>query len=91
MAESKPFCISKWAVLEAWRRVRANRGAAGVDDVSVSEFEKKLKNNLCRIWNRMSSGSYFPPPVPRVVIPKADGGERPLGIPTVGTGWRRWS
>lgn len=84
MAENKPFCISKWAVLEAWRRVRANRGAAGVDDVSVAEFEKKLKNNLYRIWNRMSSGSYFPPPVQRVMIPKADGGKRPLGIPTVG-------
>jgi len=84
MAEDKPFCISKWAVLEAWRRVRANRGAAGVDDVSVAEFEQRLKNNLYRIWNRMSSGSYVPPPVRRVMIPKADGRERPLGIPTVG-------
>ena len=84
MAESKPFCISKWAVLGAWRRVRANRGAAGVDDVSIDRFETKLKNNLYRVWNRMSSGSYFPPPVRRVMIPKADGGERPLGIPTVG-------
>jgi RNA-directed DNA polymerase len=84
MAEDKPFCISKWAVLEAWRRVRANQGAAGVDDISVQEFEKRLKNNLYRIWNRMSSGSYVPPPVRRVMIPKADGRERPLGIPTVG-------
>jgi hypothetical protein len=84
MAEGKPFCISKWAVLEAWRRVRANRGAAGVDDVSVAEFEKKLKNNLYRIWNRMSSGSYVPLAVRRVMIPKPDGRERPLGIPTVG-------
>jgi len=84
MAEDKPFCISKWAVLQAWHKVRANRGAAGVDEVSVKEFEKKLKNNLYRIWNRMSSGSYVPPPVKRVMIPKDDGKERPLGIPTVG-------
>ena len=65
-------------------KVRANQGAAGVDDVSVAQFEKKLKNNLYRIWNRMSSGSYVPPPVKRVMIPKSDGRERPLGIPTVG-------
>jgi RNA-directed DNA polymerase len=84
MTEDKPFRISKWAVLEAWRKVRANRGAAGIDDVSVAQFEKKLKNNLYRIWNRMSSGSYSPPPVKRVMIPKPDGRERPLGIPTVG-------
>lgn len=84
MAEDKPFCISKWAVLNAWTRVRANQGAAGIDGVSVTEFEKKLKNNLYRIWNRMSSGSYIPPPVKRVMIPKSDGRERPLGIPTVG-------
>ena len=84
MAEDKPFCISKWAVLNAWTRVRANQGAAGIDDVSVTQFEKKLKNNLYRIWNRMSSGSYVPPPVKRVMIPKPDGRERPLGIPTVG-------
>jgi RNA-directed DNA polymerase len=84
MTEGKPFCISKWVVLEAWERVRANRGAAGVDDVSVTQFEGKLKNNLYRIWNRMSSGSYLPPPVRQVMIPKPDGRERPLGIPTVG-------
>jgi RNA-directed DNA polymerase len=84
MAEGKPFSISKWAVLKAWQHVRANRGAAGIDDVSVEEFERKLKGNLYRIWNRMSSGSYIPPPVKRVMIPKADGRERPLGIPTVG-------
>jgi RNA-directed DNA polymerase len=83
MAEGKAFLISKWAVLDAWKKVRANRGAAGVDDVSVEEFERKEKNNLYRIWNRMSSGSYFPPPVRRVMIPKGDGKERPLGIPTV--------
>lgn len=83
MTKDKPFCISKWAVHRAWLKVRANRGAAGVDDVTIAEFEGRLKNNLYQIWNRMSSGSYFPPPVKRVMIPKADGKERPLGIPTV--------
>jgi RNA-directed DNA polymerase len=83
MAEGKPFLISKWAVHEAWTKVRANRGAAGVDGVTIEEFERKEKNNLYKLWNRMSSGSYFPPPVKRVMIPKADGKERPLGIPTV--------
>ena len=78
MTEDKPFCISKWAVLSAWEKVRANKGAAGVDEVSVETFEQKLKNNLYRIWNRMSSGSYLPPPVRRVMIPKADGKQRPL-------------
>lgn len=84
MTEDKPFCISKWAVLQAWAKVRDNHGAAGVDGMSVQEFEKKWKNRLYRIWNRMSSGSYMPPPVQRVMIPKDDGGQRPLGIPTVG-------
>ena len=84
MTEDKPFCISKWAVLSAWAKVRDNKGAAGVDGVSIEAFEKKLDNNLYRIWNRMSSGSYAPPPVRRVMIPKADGKQRPLGIPTVG-------
>jgi RNA-directed DNA polymerase len=83
MAEGKPFSISKWAVQIAWTQVRANHGAAGVDGVSIQAFEGKLKNNLYKLWNRMSSGSYFPPPVRRVMIPKADGKERPLGIPTV--------
>ena len=84
MTESKPFCISKWAVLSAWAKVRENKGAAGVDDVSIEAFGRKLKNNLYRIWNRLSSGSYVPPPVKRVMIPKADGKQRQLGIPTVG-------
>jgi RNA-directed DNA polymerase len=84
MTENKPFCISKWKVLEAWRKVRANKGASGVDGVSIKDFEKKLKNNLYRIWNRLSSGTYMPPAVKRVMIPKADGKQRPLGIPTVG-------
>jgi RNA-directed DNA polymerase len=69
--------------LEAYKRVKANKGAAGVDEQSIQDFEKRLKDNLYKIWNRMSSGSYFPPPVRTVKIPKANGGERKLGIPTV--------
>ncbi len=84
MAEAKPFCISKRAVWDAWLRVKANRGAAGVDEESIAQFEKRLKLNLYKIWNRMSSGTYFPPPVRIVKIPKSGGGERTLGIPTVG-------
>src|SRR5246127_2306908 len=83
MSEAKPFVISKWEVWEAYKRVRANKGAAGVDEQSIADFEKRLKKNLYKIWNRMSSGSYFPPPVRTVKIPKANGGERKLGIPTV--------
>lgn len=83
MTEDKPFCISKYAVLSAWAKVRDNHGAAGVDGISIRQFEKKWKNHLYRIWNRMSSGSYMPPPVKRVMIPKPDGRQRPLGIPTV--------
>lgn len=82
--EAKPFDISKHLVWEAYRRVKANRGAAGVDGESLAMFEKDLKGNLYKIWNRMSSGSYFPPPVRLVEIEKAGGGIRPLGIPTVG-------
>lgn len=82
-SQAKPFCISKYVVWEAFKRVKANQGAAGVDSESVEEFEKNLKNNLYKIWNRMSSGTYFPPPVRSVGIPKKDGGERRLGIPTV--------
>jgi len=81
--KAKPFCISKWEVWEAYRRVKANQGAAGVDGQSIADFEVDLKNNLFKIWNRMSSGSYFPPPVRRVDIPKDNGRKRPLGIPTV--------
>ena len=82
--KAKSFDISKRAVFEAWKKVRANKGAAGIDDVSVAGFEEGLEDNLYKLWNRMASGAYFPPPVRRVMIPKADGGERPLGIPTVG-------
>jgi group II intron reverse transcriptase/maturase len=81
--KAKPFCISKWEVWEAYKRVKVNQGAAGVDGQSIAEFEEDLKNNLFKIWNRMSSGSYFPPPVRRVDIAKGDGRTRPLGIPTV--------
>jgi len=81
--KGKPFCISKWEVWEAYKRVKANKGAAGVDGQSVSKFEENLKDNLFKIWNRMSSGSYFPAPVRRLDIPKDNGGTRPLGIPTV--------
>jgi len=69
--------------LRQWSRVKANQGAAGVDEQSIADFERNLKRNLYKIWNRMSSGSYFPPPVRTVKIPKANGGERQLGIPTV--------
>jgi group II intron reverse transcriptase/maturase len=81
----KPFAIPKQLVWEAWKRVKANEGAAGVDKCSIEDFEKDLKNNLYKIWNRMSSGTYFPPPVRAVEIPKPHGGGmRTLGIPTVG-------
>jgi RNA-directed DNA polymerase len=83
MGKAKPFCIDKCEVWEAYKQVKANRGAAGVDGQSIAEFEKDLKNNLYRIWNRMSSGSYLPPPIRRLDIPKAGGKMRPLGIPTV--------
>ena len=80
----KPFDISKWEVQEAYLKVKANKGAPGVDEVTLAEFEKDLKNNLYKIWNRMSSGSYFPPPVKAVEIPKPHGsGTRILGVPTV--------
>ena len=83
MGKAKPFSISKRAVLEAFKRVKANQGAAGVDGQSIEEFEEDLSNNLYKLWNRMCSGSYFPRPVRRVEIPKPDGRKRPLGIPTV--------
>jgi RNA-directed DNA polymerase len=82
--KTKPFNISKHVVWEAYLRVKANQGAAGIDELSIADFEKDLKKNLYKIWNRMSSGSYFPPPVRTVSIPKSSGGLRKLGIPTVG-------
>lgn len=80
---AKSFEITKFAVWEAYLQIKKNGGAAGVDDESIKEFEIKLKSNLYRIWNRMSSGSYFPPAVKAVEIPKKSGGHRTLGIPTV--------
>jgi len=81
--EAKPFDIPKREVWEAFKKVKANQGAAGVDGQSIADFEADLSNNLYKLWNRLSSGSYFPPPVRRVDIPKANGCTRPLGIPTV--------
>lgn len=81
--KTKPFVIPKQQVMQAYRLVKANAGAAGVDHQSLGDFEEDLKNNLYCIWNRMSSGSYFPPPVKAVAIPKKSGGERILGVPTV--------
>jgi len=83
VAETKPFSISKHDVWDAYKRVKANRGGAGVDGQSLAAFEKDLKGNLYKIWNRMSSGSYCPPPVRLVEISKGDGRMRPLGIPTI--------
>ena len=85
MDRAKPFDIPKREVWEAYKRVKANKGAAGVDGEFIEGFEANLSNNLYKLWNRLSSGSYHPPPVGRVDIPKGDGrGTRPLGIPT----WR---
>lgn len=83
MNKAKPFDIPKREVWEAFKSVKANQGAAGVDGQSIQKFETQLAGNLYKLWNRMSSGSYMPPPVRRVEIPKANGGTRPLGIPTV--------
>ena len=82
-ATNKPFHIDKRLVYEAYKAVKSNRGAAGVDEQTIEQFEADLSGNLYRIWNRMSSGSYFPPPVRAVSIPKKSGGERILGVPTV--------
>jgi RNA-directed DNA polymerase len=83
MNKTKPFCITKKSVMAAWERVKANKGAYGVDEESIKDFESNLRSNLYKIWNRMSSGTYFPPPVRAVAILKSDGRERLLGIPTV--------
>ena len=83
MSAAKPFAIDKWQVYEAYQAVKANAGSAGVDRQSIEAFEQDLKGNLYKIWNRMSSGSYFPPPVKAVAIPKKNGGVRILGVPTV--------
>jgi RNA-directed DNA polymerase len=82
LTQAKPFPITKRQVWEAYKRVKANQGGAGVDGQSLAEFAEDLENNLYKLWNRLASGSYMPPPVKRVEIPKV-GGVRPLGIPTV--------
>ena len=83
MKSAKPFDIPKPMVWEAYLDVKSKGGAAGVDKESIEEFEVHVKDNLYRLWNRLSSGSYFPPPVKAVPIPKKSGGERVLGVPTV--------
>jgi RNA-directed DNA polymerase len=80
---SKPFHIEKMQVYDAYKAVKSNGGAAGVDGQTIEQFEADLKRNLYKVWNRMSSGSYFPPPVYAVAIPKKSGGQRILGVPTV--------
>lgn len=83
MDRTKPFPISKHQVWKAWKKVKANQGGAGIDGQTIEAFEAKVGDNLYKLWNRMASGSYHPSPVRRVEIPKADGGVRPLGVPTV--------
>ena len=78
----KPFNITKKQVYEAYKAVKSNAGAAGVDKQTIEQFEVDLRSNLYKLWNRMSSGSYFPPPVRAVPIPKKNGGQRILGVPT---------
>lgn len=80
---TKPFEIPKKLIWEAFQCVKANGGAAGVDQESIEKFESDLSGNLYKLWNRMCSGSYFPPPVKAVPIPKKTGGVRILGVPTV--------
>lgn len=83
MNESKPYNIPKMVILNAYKRIKVNKGSAGINGVDFEEFEVNLKKNLYKIWNRMSSGSYFPSPVMAVEIPKKSGGTRRLGIPTI--------
>ncbi|WP_335967309.1 reverse transcriptase domain-containing protein [Galbibacter sp. PAP.153] len=81
--EIKSIPISKAMVWQAYKRVRANKGSAGIDTVSIEQFDEDLSKNLYKLWNRMASGSYFPPAVKEVEIPKKDGKVRKLGIPTI--------
>ena len=83
MSETKPFTISKDLVKHAYQLIKSNQGSAGIDQQSLDKFEVNLRDNLYKIWNRMSAGSYFPPPVKAVSIPKKTGGMRILGIPMV--------
>jgi group II intron reverse transcriptase/maturase len=81
--KTKPYDVDKKLVYDAYKAVRSNAGAAGVDGQSLEQFDQALERNLYKVWNRMSSGSYFPPPVRAVPIPKKSGGQRILGVPTV--------
>jgi len=83
MSQAKPYVISKWQVWRAFELVKANAGAAGIDKQTIADYEENLQDNLYKLWNRLSSGCYFPPAVKAVAIPKKTGGERILGIPTV--------
>jgi hypothetical protein len=82
-AETKSIPITKRMIWESYKKVRKNKGAAGIDEETIEMYEQRLEDNLYMLWNRMSSGSYFPPPVLEVEIPKDDGRKRKLGIPTV--------
>ena len=84
MLETKSFTIDKQLVMKAYKLVKANAGTGGIDGQTLADFDTNLKDNLYKIWNRMSSGSYFPPPVKAVSIDKKNGGKRILGVPTVG-------
>lgn len=81
LQRAKPFTIDRWDLYHAYERVKSNRGNAGIDGIELSDYEKGLKGNLYKLWNRMSSGSYMPKAVKLVEIPKSNGGSRPLGIP----------
>jgi RNA-directed DNA polymerase len=83
MSAAKPFNIPKKLVAAAFRAVKGSAGGTGIDKETIGQFESKLEDNLYKVWNRMCSGSYFPPPVKAVAIPKKSGGERLLGVPTV--------
>src|SRR5258708_36734302 len=83
MTSTKPYSIAKRTVWEAYQQVKGNRGAAGIDDETIEMYEQNLSKNLYKLWNRMWSGSNMPPPVKQVEIPKATGGFRKLGIPTL--------
>ena len=89
-ATDKPFNIDKRLVYEAYKAVKSNVGRPGWMSRRLSSSMPTCRGNLYKIWNRMSSGTYFPPPVRAVAIPKKSGGERMLGVPTVATAWRRW-
>ena len=80
---TKSLPVSKWMVYSSYLKVSAKDGGAGIDGQSIEAFNENMPSNLYKIWNRMTSGSYFPPPVRTVFIPKKQGGTRPLGIPTV--------